>query len=610
MQTDQLSKIAQKMRAANEKDIEKAQRKVQGAVQSGFHSVKKYFPGLITFYIDYKRYPDAIELANRYLRLSGLNHRVKDTRGLKKLFNCRPGIFKLPMFCGSVDDWEKAVMRLKEIRRKNIQKVVACFLSIVFGIFLFSAYTHSQYSSFDVKKNDTANLYGNIGVLEGSLPFWGKSILLEEYYGLYFKQLVTGPQYLDMYDYNLFKKSISDNEKLVEKIQSWKLSDETRDRFLNTIAKVNFGLQGRILKQEKDYQQASMFFMKALNENDVVEDIFGNDFINSQIALLNAEINMPLEEIKKFMKSELKEGNFNTYMAYGDLFKMLAPPNATAPEFIEYYGEAESNYRKAVSIEPGNVWVHIRLGHLLRDKFTLTGNESFYKMAEIEYLSAKELSAKQGLLPLGALISLGHLHKDRYYRTGDKQELQEGIGNYESALELDPNNIVAFYNLGGIYLREKEADAAISYFERILAINDKFVDSNFRAGDAYYLKFKETYNSTYLEKAKFFFRQQLEQDKQYGVTDFLERGGIQGYGQVIEQYTLMIKVLKNDQKNAPLISRARHILIEAYLRRNEQKDIKAAFEEFQRIKDTLSAKDAESILSRIQARNLVAQLDN
>ena len=313
---------------------------------------------------------------------------------------------------------------------------------------------------------------------------------------------------------------------------------------------------------------------------------------------------MPLEEIKTFMKSELKEGNFNTYMAYGDLFKMLAPPNATNPEFIEYYGEAEANYREAVDIEPENVWVHIRIGHLLRDKFTLTGNETFYQMAEEEYLTAKELSVQQGLLPLGALISLGHLHKDKFYRTGDKQELQEGIRFYESALELDSNNIVAFYNLGGIYLREKELELAISYFEKILAINDKFVDSNFRLGNAYYLTFKETLNSTDLEKGKFYFRQQLEQDKQYGVTDFLERGGIQGYGQVIDQYAAMIKALKNDQKNVPLIQRARHILIEAYLRRNEQRDIKAAFEEFQKIKDTLSPQDAESILSRIQARNI------
>src|SRR3989338_1280223 len=285
METDQLSKIAQKMRAANEKDIEKAKRKVQGAVPSSFNSVKKYFPGLITYYIDYKRHPDAIELVNHYLKLSGLNHRVRDAHGLKRLFNCHSGIFKLPMFCSTVDDWERAVGRLKEIKRKNMQKAAACFLLMVFGIFLFSAYTHSQYRAFDVRKNETGNLYEHIGALEGSLPFLGKSRLLEEYYGLYFKQLVTGPQYLDMYDYNLFKQSIIDNEKLVDKIKSWKLSEGTRKRFLNTITKVNFGLQGRILKQEKDYQQASMFFMKALNENDVVEDIFGNDFINSQIAL-------------------------------------------------------------------------------------------------------------------------------------------------------------------------------------------------------------------------------------------------------------------------------------------------------------------------------------
>ncbi len=604
MDTDQLSKLAQKMKAANEKDIEKAQRNVQGAGKSGFVSVKRYFPGLITFYIDYKRYPDAIDLVNKYLRLSGLQYRVKDVRGLKGVFNCSSSIFKLPMFCSTVDQWDKAVERLRERQKKKMRKIFAGCLMAFFAILLFSAYTHSMYASFEMKKNETGNINKTIAALDISIPFIGKAKLLEEFYTIYFKQLVTGPQYLDMYDYNLFKQSIIENERLKEKISAWKLSGPTRATFLNTIAKVNLGLQGRVLKQEKDYQQASMFFMKALNENDVVEDIFGNDFINSQIALLNAEVNMPLEEIKTFMKSELKEGNFNTYMAYGDLFKMLAPPNATNPEFIEYYGEAEANYREAVDIEPENVWVHIRIGHLLRDKFTLTGNETFYQMAEEEYLTAKELSVQQGLLPLGALISLGHLHKDKFYRTGDKQELQEGIRFYESALELDSNNIVAFYNLGGIYLREKELELAISYFEKILAINDKFVDSNFRLGNAYYLTFKETLNSTDLEKGKFYFRQQLEQDKQYGVTDFLERGGIQGYGQVIDQYAAMIKALKNDQKNVPLIQRARHILIEAYLRRNEQRDIKAAFEEFQKIKDTLSPQDAESILSRIQARNI------
>lgn len=59
------------------------------------------------------------------------------------------------------------------------------------------------------------------------------------------------------------------------------------------------------------------------------------------------------------------------------------------------------------------------------------------------------------------------------YRTG---KYQEAIKNYQSVLELDPRNSVAYYNLGNAYYRTKKIGPAIVAYERARVLDPRNPD--------------------------------------------------------------------------------------------------------------------------------------
>jgi len=70
--------------------------------------------------------------------------------------------------------------------------------------------------------------------------------------------------------------------------------------------------------------------------------------------------------------------------------------------------------------------------------------------------------------------NMGNVHLSIYLNTKNKQELQKAIENYKKAVELNPENAVAYNGLGAAYRQAGDMDKAIESWERSLAIDPEY----------------------------------------------------------------------------------------------------------------------------------------
>src|SRR3989338_10540744 len=116
MDTDKILELSKRITEISEDKISRYEKKVQDANKNEFKKVKGLFPLLLTYYTDSQRYADAIELANKYIGFSGLSYRISNKNDLKRFFNCKANIFKLPIYSSKAEQWDKAVEKLKKAK--------------------------------------------------------------------------------------------------------------------------------------------------------------------------------------------------------------------------------------------------------------------------------------------------------------------------------------------------------------------------------------------------------------------------------------------------------------------------------------------------------------
>lgn len=151
----------------------------------------------------------------------------------------------------------------------------------------------------------------------------------------------------------------------------------------------------------------------------------------------------------------------NPYSAY------VLDQKAKLDFMIENYGDGLENLEHAIAMEPDN--------HMLRDHrvdgYILTG----------EYMNAKN--------DLELLRETGYNQELTLLKNGLIQFLEDDLYSaqisFESVLEINSDNALAYDVLGLIDLKEKNYDEAIGHFDQAITINPDFALAIYNKGVAY-----------------------------------------------------------------------------------------------------------------------------
>jgi Flp pilus assembly protein TadD len=84
--------------------------------------------------------------------------------------------------------------------------------------------------------------------------------------------------------------------------------------------------------------------------------------------------------------------------------------------------------------------------------------------------------------------------------TKNEQELQKAIANYKKAVEINPENAVAYNGLGAAYRQVGDMDKAIEAWERSLAIDPEYGLPLYNLGYSHMNRGEKTKALEYLSK--------------------------------------------------------------------------------------------------------------
>jgi tetratricopeptide (TPR) repeat protein len=190
---------------------------------------------------------------------------------------------------------------------------------------------------------------------------------------------------------------------------------------------------------------------------------------------------------------------------------------------------AQEAYKKVIELDPGNVPAHVRLGLL----YQLTDRRD-KALASLE--QALVLDPNQ-MVALGLMLRI-YLGQNKYeqaialcerqqaavgentplwayieYLKGNvflaKKDLDAARRHLEKAIEINPNILMAYGMLAGIYVQEGKIPEAIGQYEKIISKNPRFVPGHMTLGTLYERKGD-------LEKAESYYRKALEIQDDFG----------------------------------------------------------------------------------------------
>ena len=75
--------------------------------------------------------------------------------------------------------------------------------------------------------------------------------------------------------------------------------------------------------------------------------------------------------------------------------------------------------------------------------------------------------------------------------------LRRAVKVYEEILRYDPNNVAVFLNLGGLYYRRGMMEKAIVFYERVIALKQKYAADYIVVSQDKFLDFDEEYDDKY-----------------------------------------------------------------------------------------------------------------
>lgn len=81
---------------------------------------------------------------------------------------------------------------------------------------------------------------------------------------------------------------------------------------------------------------------------------------------------------------------------------------------------------------------------------------------------------------------------EKHFKQGfgyqDQGNLDKAIDEYKKAIELNPNHLKAYMNLGAVYMEQKKYDQAIEEFNTVVKLNYYYGKAHYNLGYIYLLK--------------------------------------------------------------------------------------------------------------------------
>jgi protein O-GlcNAc transferase len=124
------------------------------------------------------------------------------------------------------------------------------------------------------------------------------------------------------------------------------------------------------------------------------------------------------------------------------------------------FGEAEAQIRRAMELEPEDMWAHVYMGHLLWRRGVIEDSDALIQEAEVEFRWAQH-AAPEAALPVWTLANLYE----------DEENFEGARELYERALELEPDNAIANMGFGRMLIKTGEPAAAEVFLERALLLD-------------------------------------------------------------------------------------------------------------------------------------------
>ncbi len=187
------------------------------------------------------------------------------------------------------------------------------------------------------------------------------------------------------------------------------------------------------------------YFLKRLKENREAYLSAETLFSSMRKAVINNSPNAQIPQYGEIREVGDEGGDF-IFVRRNEIANAptASPDRLGASLYLEgKFAEAESEYRKAVKLDPTNATLHNMLGAILKE-------QKRYNEAEKEYLKAVKIEPTKAewLSDLGQMLEM-------------QKKLAKAETRYRQAVQLEPGNPLRYENLGRIlYLSTKYAEAA------------------------------------------------------------------------------------------------------------------------------------------------------
>ena len=165
----------------------------------------------------------------------------------------------------------------------------------------------------------------------------------------------------------------------------------------------------------------------------------------------NKQLDKAIEEFRGAIKISPESENADAYYGLAYTYKEL-----------EQYQKAAQNFKKVISLDPDDATTYVELGIILSQ------NLRKYQEAAENFERATKLKPEY----VNAWINLGVVRKKMGL-------IKEAVKCFKKAIILEPDNLLAHYNLGGTYLAMSDKQAVLREYD-ILKVLDAELAQNFK----------------------------------------------------------------------------------------------------------------------------------
>lgn len=242
-------------------------------------------------------------------------------------------------------------------------------------------------------------------------------------------------------------------------------------------------------KQEQKIEDKDKTEIELLDE-DLKKDGMPQDKVDAgDLAFEEILLHMDLEQYDlalQHVEAEIKGGNRNYRLRWirADIYRIRREYDRAIKEYEELkheipenadivfnYGlclermgrtdEAILNFQEVICLEPKHPKAHYELMRIHSRRFDDYELKSSYREAIAE--ATKQLELVQSAY---YYIERGLLYMDNF-------NFDQAIADYRKALELEPNNIYAYNNIGYVYQAKGDFEEALTYFEKSISLMTK-----------------------------------------------------------------------------------------------------------------------------------------